>query len=132
MKMMSVVLEVVAVMAMLALLAGTTLSANDRAEEMMREGVWTQENSPYRMELGSGNFRSPVPVCRCFQMFMYSYGVRWNGSVSSSSSPISRRAGSTSCPISSRQRMVSSWLMVPSLVQMDRMPGRITDSTSRS
>ena len=42
MKMMSVVLEVVAVVAMLALLAGTTLSANDRAEEMMREGVWTQ------------------------------------------------------------------------------------------
>src|SRR5262245_49979821 len=38
------------------------------------------------------------------------YGVFWKGSVSSSSVPISRRAGRTSWPISSRQRMVSLWL----------------------
>ena len=49
----------------------------------------------------------------------------WKGSVSSSSSPISRRAGSTSWPMSSRQRMVSSWLMEPSLVHTARMPGRM-------
>ena len=55
-------------------------------------------------------------------------GIRpsfWKGSVSSSSSPISRRAGRTSWPISSRQRMVSSWLMEPSLVHTARMPGRM-------
>src|SRR5215813_2320711 len=35
------------------------------------------------------------------------YGVFWKGLVNSSSVPISRRAGRTSWPISSRQRMVS-------------------------
>ena len=56
MKKMSVVLALVAVVAMLALLAGTTLSANNQAEEMMVEVSITN--------LTGGQVMSPVFVAR--------------------------------------------------------------------
>ena len=56
MKKMSVVLALVAVVAMLALLAGTTLGANNQAEEMMVEVSITN--------LTGGQVMSPVFVAR--------------------------------------------------------------------
>ena len=46
--------------------------------------------------------------------------------------PISRTAGSTSCSMRAKQRIVSSCPMVPSFVQTPRMPGRTTLRTSRN
>src|SRR6267142_3462299 len=55
-----------------------------------------------------------------------------NGLQSPSSLPISRTAGSTSCP-SSRMQVVVSWLLTkPSLAQSPRMDGRVSSRRRRN